>query len=58
MTGTILNAVTAAVMAVWPFFVLYAVTNGLMTLLLAGTACVLGVRLALRLVWRLPTASR
>ena len=35
MTGTILNAVTAAVMAVWPFFVLYAVTNGLMTLLLA-----------------------
>ena len=38
MTGTILNAVTAAVMAVWPFFVLYAVTNGLMTLLLAGTA--------------------
>ena len=47
MTGTILNAVTAAVMAVWPFFVLYAVTNGLMTLLLAGTACVLGVRLAL-----------
>lgn len=49
MTGTILNAVTAAVMAVWPFFVLYAVTNGLMTLLLAGTACVLGVRLALAL---------
>lgn len=48
MTGTILNAVTAAVMAVWPFFVLYAVTNGLMTLLLAGTACVLGVRLAHR----------
>ena len=41
MTGTILNAVTAAVMAVWPFFVLYAVTNGLMTLLLAGTAAVI-----------------
>ena len=56
MTGTILNAVTAAVMAVWPFFVLYAVTNGLMTLLLAGTACVLGVRLALALAGRGETA--
>ena len=53
MTGTILNAVTAAVMAVWPFFVLNAVTNGLMTLLLlAGTACVLGVRLALAFAGR------
>ena len=56
MTGTILNAVTAAVMAVWPFFVLYAVTNGLMTLLLAGTACVLGVRLALAFAGRGETA--
>lgn len=43
-------------MAVWPFFVLYAVTNGLMTLLLAGTACVLGVRLALALTGRGETA--
>lgn len=56
MTGTILNAVTAAVMAIWPFFVLYAVTNGLMTLLLAGTACVLGVRLALAFAGRGETA--
>ena len=55
MTSTILNAVTAAVMAVWPFFVLYAVTNGLMTLL-AGTACVLGVRLALAFAGRGETA--
>lgn len=58
MTGTILNAVTAAVMAVWPFFVLYAVSNGFMTLLLAGTACVLGVRLVLALLAKTEAGRR
>lgn len=58
MPSVVLNAVTGLVMAVWPFFVLWAVRADALSWLLAGTAVMLAVRLVTALVSTRPDIRR